>query len=121
MLIRQDIVIVDTKSDLNIYIDIANEGRQESEDVTGCCNSLVVEAASKTARETLCYTENVGNCCLKGLSKATDSEHVEVNRCSKLCSNTHSDVAAPWRFADIDINEWAGKFSIQRLYVAHIR
>lgn len=110
---------MDTESDLNAYIEMAYEGKQENEDVAGCCGSLAIGAASGTVLETPCCSEKVANCCSKTSSKASNSEHVgsistpevaEVSCCSELRSKTHSGVAASWSFANIDINEWAGKF-----------
>lgn len=109
---------MDAKSDLNIYIDMAYEGKQDNEDSVDCCGSLAIGADSGTVRETPFCSEKVANCCSKTSSKASDSEHsgsnsapevAEVGCCSELRSKMHSEVAASWSFADIDINEWAGK------------
>lgn len=91
-LIGQDIVIVDTKSDLNAYIDVGLEGKQENEDVAGCCGSSAIQAASKAS------------------SKASIIEHAEAACCSQLHPETCTGTAASWSIADININEWAGKF-----------
>lgn len=109
---------MDTESDLNVYIDMAFEEQQENENVAGYCGSLAIEAASETVRETPCCSEKVAHCCSRTSSKASNSEHAgsistpgvaEVSCCSELRSKTHSGVAT-WNFADIDINEWAGKY-----------
>lgn len=116
---RPDIVIVDAERDLNVYIDMANDVKKEDEDVAGCCDSSAEGATSGRMQETPCCSEKVANFCSQNSSKDIDSEHAGSNPaqevagvtcCSKLRSKTDSDVAAPWNLADIDINEWAGKF-----------
>jgi hypothetical protein len=112
-------MIVDTESDLNVYTDMTKEGKQENEDAAGCCDSSAIGVASGTARESPCCSEKVANCSSKTSSKASNSKHAgsistpevaEASCCSDPRSKTHSGVAASWSLADIDLNEWAGKF-----------
>jgi hypothetical protein len=98
---------------------MAKEGKQENGDAAGCCDSSATGATSGTARETPCCSEKVANRYSKTSSSASNAEHAgsvstpelaEVSCYSELRSKTHSGVAGSWSFADIDLNEWAGKF-----------
>lgn len=122
-LIGQDIVIVDTQTDLNVYVDMTNERKEENRDAADCCDPSAIGSASRTAQESPYCSEKVANCCSRNSTKASDSEHAgsistaenaEISCCSELRSKTQSGVAASWNFADIDINEWTGRFLCSR-------
>ncbi|KAF2009468.1 NAD(P)-binding protein [Aaosphaeria arxii CBS 175.79] len=81
-----DIAIIDTESDLNVYIDMSSERNQEIEQASGCCGSSTAESVSGTVRATPC--------------------------CSELHPTTTDDVGAHRSLANIDLNEWAGSFKI---------
>jgi hypothetical protein len=92
-LIKQDIIIVDTHSDLNVYVTMANEAKAENENAAQSCNPSVAGAASGTLQEApCCWEKKRSNCC------------------SDQSPTKHGGAAAAWDLADVDINEWAGKF-----------
>ncbi|KAF2176860.1 ubiE/COQ5 methyltransferase [Zopfia rhizophila CBS 207.26] len=78
-----DIVIVDTKSDLNVYVDMAKDAKAKNGDAAGCCGQSAKGAASSVAKTAGCCSEE------KKAAGSTD-----------------------FSLADIDINEWAGSFKI---------
>ena len=122
-------MIVDTESNLNIYIDMAREGEEDNEEAAGCCGSSATGTASGTVQETSCSSEKATNCYSKTSIQTSMSEHAgnvptseveEVSGGSERHLKTHGGVAASWSLADIDINEWAGKFLCSSHYLAHI-
>jgi len=54
-LIGPDVVIVDTKSDLNVYINLGNEGKQEDGQAANCCSNTSSKA-SNSKREGIIST-----------------------------------------------------------------
>ncbi|EPS39729.1 hypothetical protein H072_6467 [Dactylellina haptotyla CBS 200.50] len=86
-----DIMILDTESNLNVYIEAANLGADENGNTVACCKQQDNAASSLANEED--KTETRGSCCPGG------SE-------SKNGKPTRS------RFVGLDLNEWVGSFKI---------
>ncbi|KAI1304450.1 S-adenosyl-L-methionine-dependent methyltransferase [Xylaria venustula] len=107
----KDTMIVDTKSDLNIYIDMARAAQIEKRDNCGCSNPPEIDSAlpqqdSRTfctnaeAPSTFFFESNIlccGEDAVGGSSNETEKSGIAAVDCDLI---------------DIDINEWAGSFKI---------
>jgi hypothetical protein len=126
-----DIVILDTGSDLNVYVDLAKDGDGKGGGTAPCCGPSAtatapaeVEAAvvdcCSTAKETAgCCSKTEDDtmpCCENSASGATAS-NAETGCCSAASLKTQEDMAGDFDLADIDINEWAGKDSVPYLFL----
>ncbi|KUJ06559.1 putative UbiE/COQ5 family methyltransferase [Mollisia scopiformis] len=81
----EDIMIVDKKSDLNIYKE------RGQEDTSSCCDTSVVKPQAESS-----------SCCAPSTSCCSRSGNAEVDGKKELAK----------RVADIDFNEWVSSYSI---------
>ncbi|KAK6333143.1 hypothetical protein TWF718_010966 [Orbilia javanica] len=111
-----DIMVVDTESDLNIYINTANLLQGRNENAAGCCgqsNKSVdsVKGGEGTGEGVASSCSEVGSkgqlCSDAAVSGATVLGEDNLGACSKanLLNQDHE-------IADIDLNEWVGSFKI---------
>lgn len=81
LLIRQDVLIVDAGSDLNVYVDMTEKEEQENASIKGCCDSTGGDAKGNSSVESQSTTPN-------SLSAAWNLSEIDINEWAGklLCS-----------------------------------
>jgi hypothetical protein len=90
-----DLVIVDSKNDLNVYFTAARDG-------TSCCGTTAEKVSSCCSAEkqaTCCNSEQKESCCQSSLSKFSCQDE------TLLASEAKKGAAS---LGIMDFNEWAG-------------
>ncbi|KAK0616567.1 S-adenosyl-L-methionine-dependent methyltransferase [Immersiella caudata] len=106
-----EIVITDTKADLNAYLDIAEDGTKKSDCCipaaepvakgslsAGCSLKAASPCCSPEDKKTCCSAEDKANCC-------TTENEAEASCCSTVSSLRDA-------LGKIDLNEWVGSYKI---------
>jgi len=94
-----DLLIVDSKNDLNVYLTAADDGGS-------CCGTAVRKSSSCCSAEkqaTCCSSEQKVSCCQPGSSTCGCQDK------SLMARETKESVAS---LGIIDLNEWAGSFQV---------
>jgi arsenite methyltransferase len=112
-----EIAITDTKSDLNAYLDIAEDGTKKSEccipsakataeqaSAAGCCApKAAAPCCSPEDKKTCCSAEDKATCC-------TPEKEANASCCSKAKASSLRDAVG-----STDLNEWVGESTIPLL------
>jgi hypothetical protein len=111
-----DIVIVDSKSDLNVYVDMARDTQAEKRAPLECCASLagkVVPSIKET--KSYCTNDNAAGAC--GSEANDNTKACWDDSCCKreesvdhIGAGKHGVVADEYDLPDVNINEWAGEY-----------
>jgi hypothetical protein len=114
--ISADIVIVDAKSDLNVYTNMAGDAQVLKRAATGCCKPSTHELSPSPEGQRCCTQNNVVATC------SYEAENRTNACCDLSCSGKQGQsredpaddgqqgaVAEEDDFSHVDINEWAGK------------
>ena len=105
-------MIVDTESDLNIYVESAKEAKAKKANACGCCSKPVKEFASSDGKTAGCCSKAAedGTNCGDGLGDATTPERKQVDFCSAAKTGQHDTEITAFNLPDIDFNACAGEY-----------
>jgi len=95
----RDLLIVDSKNDLNVYLSAADDG-------TSCCVTAIENPSSCCSAEkqaTCCQPEQKASCCQSGSSTCGCQGK------TSMASEARKSVAS---LGIMDLNEWAGSFQV---------
>lgn len=111
-----DIMVVDTESDLNIYVNTTNLSQRRNENAASCCGQSKKSVNSVKGGEAT--GEGMASGCLEVGSKgqscsgATGGGETQLGEGEPVaCSKANIGHKDP-KIAGIDLNEWVGSFKI---------